>query len=251
MIKVIQSLCFEVTRRCNVHCKHCMRGDAENIDIEKSYIDKILSEEDLIIINLTLSGGEPTLSPDLIIYILNKIVTERKIILSIQMTTNGVIYDERILAAFEKYRRYANQYLSGFTKHFSIEEIATIRFSDDQYHTSPISPEYYLCQSRYPEILFTRTGNIDILDDQLILTGRAKDYMFGRYFDYKLPKLIIQSNEFGHLFSNSFYLTATGYITTEGDGEYQDMDKINLGRVEEFTFAGLIDSPPKIKKKAV
>lgn len=251
MIKVVQSLAIEVTRRCNLKCKHCMRGDAEDIDIDTSYIDKIFSEENLLIINLTLSGGEPTLAPDLIIYILNKIISEHKIVLSIQMTTNGVIYDERILAAFEEYRRYAVKYLSDFQKHFRIYEIAIIRFSNDQFHTAPISPEYQQCQYKYPQITSAVTGTIAILDDQLLLTGRAKKYMFGRYFEYKLRNLDIKSNKYGHLFSNSFYLTSTGYMTTEGDGEYQDMDKINLGRVEDFTFVGLIDSPPKIKKKVV
>lgn len=33
---------IEVTRRCNMCCAHCLRGDAESIDIQEKYIDAFL-----------------------------------------------------------------------------------------------------------------------------------------------------------------------------------------------------------------
>lgn len=35
---------IEVTRRCNMCCAHCLRGDAESIDIQEKYIDMALAE---------------------------------------------------------------------------------------------------------------------------------------------------------------------------------------------------------------
>lgn len=35
-------LSIEITRRCNMSCAHCMRGDALNIDINHQYIKNIL-----------------------------------------------------------------------------------------------------------------------------------------------------------------------------------------------------------------
>lgn len=32
------SVFIEVTRRCNMCCAHCLRGDAENIDIQEKYM---------------------------------------------------------------------------------------------------------------------------------------------------------------------------------------------------------------------
>ena len=29
----VESLVIEVTRRCNMRCEHCLRGDAQNLDI--------------------------------------------------------------------------------------------------------------------------------------------------------------------------------------------------------------------------
>ena len=37
-----KNLCIEITRRCNMSCAHCMRGDSQNIDIEHRYIKNLL-----------------------------------------------------------------------------------------------------------------------------------------------------------------------------------------------------------------
>lgn len=41
----ISSACdvvIEITRRCNMCCAHCLRGDAEAVDIQERYIDAFL-----------------------------------------------------------------------------------------------------------------------------------------------------------------------------------------------------------------
>ena len=43
----IQSLTLEVTRRCNLACEHCMRGDAQNVDMTYEMVDKILDNEEI------------------------------------------------------------------------------------------------------------------------------------------------------------------------------------------------------------
>ena len=70
----IESLTLEVTRKCNLACEHCMRGDAKNVNMTYDVIDKVLDNEEINSINqLGFSGGEPTLVPDLIIYTIDKI----------------------------------------------------------------------------------------------------------------------------------------------------------------------------------
>lgn len=247
MIKLIKGLAIEVTRRCNLHCEHCMRGDAQNIDIPLSYIDKILDEPELIIHRLVFSGGEPTLVSDIIIYTIEKIIRERKIILSIHITTNGLIYDERLIEALTKYIAYTQKVLPSLQKHMEIADIVNIRLSTDQYHQKIPHQKYY--QIPNPHIHVSETGNLDVLDDQVLKTGRYKDGLFGRYFEYKLHPLKITPYPSMTIFENDYYLTATGFVTSNGDGEYQDMDKINLGRVEDFTFASLVEQPNKLQKK--
>lgn len=38
----IKNLCIEITRRCNMRCTHCMRGDAESVDIPLKHISNLL-----------------------------------------------------------------------------------------------------------------------------------------------------------------------------------------------------------------
>lgn len=35
------SLAVEATRRCNMHCAHCLRGEAENKDISYEVMDAL------------------------------------------------------------------------------------------------------------------------------------------------------------------------------------------------------------------
>ena len=65
----VYSLILEVTRRCNMCCAHCLRGEAENIDMQKETIDKVLDLVDKIEC-VTFSGGEPSLNLPLIQYFL-------------------------------------------------------------------------------------------------------------------------------------------------------------------------------------
>lgn len=55
----IYNLVLEVTRRCNMCCAHCLRGEAQNMDMQKETIDKLLDQTDSISM-VTFSGGEPS-----------------------------------------------------------------------------------------------------------------------------------------------------------------------------------------------
>lgn len=245
MYKLIKDLSIEITRRCNQKCKHCMRGEAQNIDISREYIDKLFSEEKLIIMNLNLSGGEPTLNEDIIEYIIDKIINERQLVLSLQMTTNGLIYSKRIIAAFEKFYDYVNNVVKNLYNYFELTgPYALIRISNDQYHRPTTNYQEY-----HGNVTIIYTGYKDVLDDEILLAGRAKNFVFGRYYDYRLNEILYHNNGIVDIFNNSFYLTATGYVTTNGDGEYNDMDIINLGLINDFTFESL--KQREIKKLGV
>ena len=41
------------------------------------------------------------------------------------------------------------------------------------------------------KIKYTKTGKLDTLDDDLLLSGRAKNMFFGRYFEFKNKPLDI------------------------------------------------------------
>ena len=57
----IQNLAIEVTRKCNIKCAHCLRGDSQNKDIDLKYIDILLDQVNYIG-HFCPTGGEPSLN---------------------------------------------------------------------------------------------------------------------------------------------------------------------------------------------
>ena len=64
----VDNLVIEVTRKCNMKCPHCLRGNAQRKIIPNEYIDKMLRLIDNVS-TLSITGGEPTLAMDTLNYI--------------------------------------------------------------------------------------------------------------------------------------------------------------------------------------
>ena len=67
----IYSLSIEITRQCNMCCIHCMRGDAENVNLDPNILNSFLKQVKDIT-TLTITGGEPSLVPEIMIKLLRK-----------------------------------------------------------------------------------------------------------------------------------------------------------------------------------
>lgn len=107
MERIIYSLAFDITRRCNLNCDFCYKGKSQNDDITKEVIDKTLDniKEERIEI-LSILGGEPTLNIPMIEYLIDGIINRGIYVYSISMFTNGLICDESILPVLTKAREY-------------------------------------------------------------------------------------------------------------------------------------------------
>lgn len=111
---------IEITRRCNMCCAHCLRGDAENVDIQEKYINAFLDSFSgrRYIGTIVFTGGEISLNIPAIRYTL-KAVKERNISVgSFYMVTNGKAVDKMedlALASLEwwNYCDEKDEYLCG------------------------------------------------------------------------------------------------------------------------------------------
>ena len=60
------NLVVEVTRRCKLKCAHCLRGPAQNKDMDafffRNVIERFTNSELFNVGCLTLTGGEPLLN---------------------------------------------------------------------------------------------------------------------------------------------------------------------------------------------
>ena len=92
---VFNQLIIEVTRRCNMSCAHCLRGDAQNVDILGIDIDNVLDQTEAIG-NLAITGGEPTLNLKALQHIANGIAKRGIPVSRVEIVTNGLIYDTMV-----------------------------------------------------------------------------------------------------------------------------------------------------------
>jgi hypothetical protein len=84
----LSELVLEVTRRCNMACEHCLRGDAQALDLDTRVIDKLF-EQVTSISCVTFTGGEPSLNVKAIQYFVKKATSLKISIESFYVVTNG------------------------------------------------------------------------------------------------------------------------------------------------------------------
>lgn len=64
---------FELTRRCNMQCSHCLRGDAEGKDMSEHTMSAALRMFGSSMSQISMGGGEITLKPKLLASFLQQI----------------------------------------------------------------------------------------------------------------------------------------------------------------------------------
>lgn len=102
------TLALQVTRRCNLRCDLCGKGEPQNIDITKEIVDKTFDEvQNYYISDLRLNGGETFLNPEMIAYILEQIEKRNIMVNRIFVFTNGYYFDERIVKAIKRFCDYS------------------------------------------------------------------------------------------------------------------------------------------------
>lgn len=123
----VDKLSLEVTRRCDLKCRHCFRGDAQNVDMNPNIIDTVFSQISEIG-ELIFTGGEPFIALKQIIiafYIANIYGVK---INSWQIVTNGTIVNKTTLEALFNYLNQNFPHCKGL-----------IAISYDKYHMNEIN----------------------------------------------------------------------------------------------------------------
>lgn len=94
-----------LTQKCNLACEHCMRGDATNKEITEDVFDAIFDKL-FYIDNLSLGGGEISLSPHLIRLLTSSLKKHNTILHGINFSTNGTHVSDEFLDALDELRQY-------------------------------------------------------------------------------------------------------------------------------------------------
>lgn len=83
------SLAIETTRKCNMTCEHCMRGDPQNKNLMPTAVDFLFERLDRVY-DITPTGGEPTMNPDALIHIRKAITKHNVSVGGVYVVTNGL-----------------------------------------------------------------------------------------------------------------------------------------------------------------
>ena len=135
----IENLCIEVTRKCNMRCAHCLRGNAQNINIDKKYISELLLHcRDSEIGSITFTGGEPTLNIDAIEFTLQTMRWLNIRLGSFYVVTNAKVYRKRLVDLLDE------AYM-----HCTEKELCGLAISDDEFHERYKSPNFNFNYYRY------------------------------------------------------------------------------------------------------
>lgn len=235
------NLAIEVTRRCNMNCAHCLRGNAQNMDIDYSYIDKLL--ENVSTINyITFTGGEPSLNVAAIDYTLKKCQEKNISVGGFYIVTNAK--QNTIELAIAALKWYA------FVDSFDREYTCGITVSQDMFHD-------YIDDSNIDVLeglaFFSKDDKkTDFNSATLINEGRAKELSSVAFSKRELPEKYLEIDMGNGVITieSMIYLSANGDIRTDCDTAY-DNDDYTIGNLNSSSLIDIIDTYQKNENEEI
>lgn len=136
----VRTLILELTRECNLSCKHCFRGESEKNYMNPDLLNKIFKNTARIN-TLLLTGGEPLLAINQLRRLRDIIMTDRTNISDIIIVTNGTVLNDEIIKIL---------------KDISTRADLEIRISNDAFHNLELEKK---------NLINKKKKNIEILSD--------------------------------------------------------------------------------------
>ena len=121
----IDNLSIEVTRRCNQVCDHCLRGKAQNINIDIKYVNTLFSKINAISA-LTITGGEPSIAVKAINDIIDSAIIYNVEISNFYIATNGKRLTMPFIEAIKRLYDFCDS-----------NDISRVEISNDKFHDLP------------------------------------------------------------------------------------------------------------------
>lgn len=219
----IDSLVIEITRKCNMKCPHCLRGPAQNKEIDGRYIDTLFKNVNYVS-TITFTGGEPSLAP-------------HKIRETIELAKkNGVEFGNFYIATNGKnvtpdfFMSVAELYVF-----CTDNETSGIAISTDRFHEK-VNRHSILEAFKF----FDEKG--EILSQYVINEGAAKTNHIGRVKrDPAAYYIDEQDEETIYIGEGVIYLNCDGNLVAGCDFSYKSQKKQSLiiSAVEDFSVEKL------------
>ena len=219
----LYDLAIEVTRRCNMQCDHCLRGDAQLKDISEKTIDYILNPDIEYISALVLTGGEPGLAINEINYIIKRLKQMNIGIGFFDISTNGSVDSIEFAKCLMELYTLADE-----------KDMCSVHISNDMFHDLEKEPELLRCL----KFVGNRYGKELRSDKHLILEGRAAEHWSdGRAVD-PIEAVPIEENRIEDL----LYVNYKGNVFASCDLSYETQEDperkiFNVARCKDWIKA--------------
>lgn len=200
----INNLSIEITRRCNLKCSHCMRGNTQSIDISDETLNTFFRRiRGSCISCLNLTGGEPSLALDRIKAVRKYITLYNVEIGNFYLVTNAKNLSSEFIAEIINLHSMCTD-----------NEISQVCYSNDEFHE-----QAYLNGLDKLELLTfvsPRSHKDYPLRYNLINEGRAENNYSGR--DIILHNYEIEEDR---ILEDLIYLNCKGDILPSCDLSYK------------------------------
>jgi len=218
----ISDIVIEVTRRCNMNCCHCMRGEPQNIDMDLNHVRAFFKQIDMIGC-LTLSGGEPSLVPHILTSIIDIAKEEEVEIDSFYIATNAKVVTDEFIIAIIKWWLFCGD-----------NEISGVAISSDIYHENIDEDNI----KKLEALRFVKKRNEDYHYNHgqgLIYEGRAAENFAASHI---IEPEEVDYEEDCDQIHNTLSFDCLGNLHTCCDLSYDTMDegKFCIGNVSENNF---------------
>ena len=223
----VYSLILEITRRCNIQCRHCLRGKAQGKNMSFETIRKALVGVDSIgTINFT--GGEPSLYVPAIRYFTECIRMLNIDVGSFYVVTNGKIASRSLAEALTNL-----SWLCSETDRNGGLEAGGLVMSRDQYHRE-LGYDQWRARNLYESLPFyhddERTKDIDMP----IGEGNAYDNGIGvRSPDINHPVVTNDQDYTEDRVEGVVYVNVNGDVIPSCDMSYESQELDKMGNVHE------------------
>lgn len=206
---IVNHLVIELTRRCNMQCEHCLRGDAEQVDIDHKVLQEIAKQINCIDV-VTFTGGEPSLNWRGINFFLKLCKHYNTEIANFYTTTNGkTCPDEFILALVNLYAFCTDN------------QVSMIEISNSVFHETEQSEEAI----KKLQALACTSMRRRLEHDFIINRGRAKKNKIG-ILDKKVENKF-EINTFEDIITiEEMYINCYGDLYADYDLSYEQQRKL-------------------------
>jgi hypothetical protein len=218
----IDHVIIETTRRCNMSCGHCLRGDSHPKDTTQHVVEAAFDGIDHINV-LTIGGGESACYPEGIMHVVRAIENTGVTVGSFYIPTNGKRYTkDYILALLELYLCVEDT------------ENCMMQVSRSDFHADEGQDESEIEKLRafrfVEERPHLRENNPGIID-----MGRASSFATKRLQE-DVPII-----EDGNVTEGNIYVTVDGNVVNGCDWSYCVMDSITEGNVLEDSLFNIVE----------